>query len=267
MPRHLPKPDYIYNKDFERLPKKVILGPLPPYPKQKKANKPRPDLPAYLKGLYGVPLLSKEQELYLFRKYNYLRWYRATKAKKPQLYDAEINATSNLIVTSNLRLSVHFARKFVNNDLFEMISAGNVGLMNACRSFDYSRGMKFSTYAVWAIKGQFHTDFKIKMRYEERTEQVDDEASFADPLTGSAETSAIKEEIRENIQRLYLCLSDERQKLVIKHRFGLDVEPLRLSEIGKMLGVSKERVRQIEVRALEELRFFAKTNGEVYDLV
>ena len=58
----------------------------------------------------------------------------------------------NQIIQSNLRLVVSIAKQYVNsqNELFDLISDGNVSLMRAVEKFDFSFGYKFSTYATWA---------------------------------------------------------------------------------------------------------------------
>ncbi len=71
----------------------------------------------------------------------------------------------------------------------------------------------------------------------------------ADPFV-EAERKALERELEKVLNSL-----TERERLVVEHRFGLgDLKPYTLEEIGKLLGVTRERVRQIEVQALEKLR-------------
>lgn len=71
----------------------------------------------------------------------------------------------------------------------------------------------------------------------------------SDPLA-EAEKKALDGELEKLLDSL-----NEREKIVVMHRFGLgDLKPYTLEEIGKLLGVTRERVRQIEVQALEKLR-------------
>ena len=106
-------------------------------------------LPAYLAGLYEVPLLTREQETHLFRKMNYLK-YQASKLRetldvgrpKRRLMDrieslfAESVATKNQIISANLRLVVSIAKRYVGpaEDFFELISDGNLSLIARWRS-------------------------------------------------------------------------------------------------------------------------------------
>ena len=124
----------------------------------------------YMVSLYKVPLLTREQEVHLFRKMNYLK-YKASRLRerldpaRPQktrmaqiekLYE-EIIATKNRIICANLRLVVSIAKRHVKpaQDIFDLVSDGNVSLMHAVEHFDYSFGNKFSTYAAWAIINNF----------------------------------------------------------------------------------------------------------------
>ena len=67
----------------------------------------------------------------------------------------------------------------------------------------------------------------------------------------------IEESLHKELSNL-LNVLDEREKTIIKHRFGLDgEEPKTLTEVGELLGISRERVRQIEQRALKKLRALA----------
>ncbi len=140
-----------------------------PYPENatpaRKVRRPV-GLPAYLASLYEVPLLNREQEGWLFRKYNFLK-YRACKLRdqldieRPstrlmdqieKLYD-QIVEIKNRLVRANLRLVVSIAKKrvSVNDSFFDLVSDGNMSLIRAVEKFDYARGNKFSTYASWAI--------------------------------------------------------------------------------------------------------------------
>jgi RNA polymerase primary sigma factor/RNA polymerase sigma factor len=233
-------------------------------------------LPSYLASLYEVPLLSKEQEQVLFRRLNYLK-FKASKmretmnpahAKSSTLDQIEylhqrIVATKNEIVRANLRLVVSIAKRHVghNDNFFELVSDGNVSLIRAVEKFDYTRGNKFSTYATWAIMKNFARTIPDEIKYQDRfrTTQGDvfllREEPRPDPLGIEFEQSQRESQIGRMLNRL-----DEREQKIIISRFGLDHhhEPLTLKEVGAEMGVTKERVRQIETRALEKLRLAAQ---------
>ena len=170
------------------------------------------------------------------------------------------------IITANLRLVVSIARRFTNevNSFDDLLSDGNLTLMRAVEKFDYSRGFKFSTYATYAIQRDL---------YRQRCRRQDDCARFVPGVdefaddSGSTEEQAAAADEHDTRSRKLLALMqaelDERERYVLAMRFGLgDADmPQTLQQIGDQLGVSKERVRQLETRALEKLKQHAAGNA------
>lgn len=230
------------------------------------------DLPPYLAGLYEIPLLTSEQELHLFRKMNYLK-YKANKLRseldveKPKVhlmsqieeFHDQAVATKNEIVAANLRLVVSIAKKHVGPfaGFFELVSDGNLSLMKAVEKFDYSRGNKFSTYATWAVMRNFARSIPDEKKHLDRFRPSEMEVF---ELAEDFRTSHIHEEKRQ-LEREFLVghlmseLSDREQQ-IISSRYGLgkNEPPRTLRQIGADMDVTKERVRQIEIRALAKLR-------------
>jgi RNA polymerase primary sigma factor/RNA polymerase sigma factor len=276
--------DFIPNPRFSRKgAEKACLAPMPQSDvASKKARRPS-GLPPYLASLYEMPLLTREQEAHLFRKYNFLK-YKATKLRneldpaqpKSSLMDEieslaqQIVATKNEIARANLRLVVSIAKRHVTPDqnFFELVSDGNMSLLRAIEKFDFSRGNKFSTYASWAIMKNFARTIPGEFKHRDRFRTSQEELFAAtqehrgNPMIEEGAQQTREAQIERIMRRL-----DEREQKIIKGRFGLDhtTEPQTLKEVGASLGVTKERIRQIEARALSKLRQAAKEEKILLD--
>ncbi|NQU76815.1 MAG: sigma-70 family RNA polymerase sigma factor [Planctomycetes bacterium] len=265
--------DCIYNEQFDD-PEAVneILGPVPPAETSGRTIRPPKDLPPYLASLYKVPLLTRQQEQHLFRKYNYLK-YLADKLRKEidlkhvrmshvtriESILTQIGAAKNYIIRANLRLVVSIARKHVFNgpqELFELISDGNISLMRAVEKFDYARGFKFSTYASWAIMKNFARSVPRELHRLGRFQTgQEDTIDVAAGLASYDPNKVSVPEIRESINAVLAQLSPRERAILIGH-YGLNNhgESATLEELARAIGISKERVRQIEIHAIKKMR-------------
>lgn len=265
--------DLIPNPSFARADAaRIILGSMPESESAAKKVRLPSGLPPYLASLYEVPLLNREQEAYLFRKFNYLK-YAAGKLRESldpahakssvmdeieRLYDQAV-AVKNQIVRANLRLVVSIAKRHVGpaDNFFELVSDGNMSLIRAAEKFDYARGNKFSTYASWAIMKNFARTIPDEHRRRDRfrTSQLETFATTQDQRSDQYEQESAQTQRQSQVEKI-LGRLDERERKIIISRFGLDHshEPLTLKEVGIENGVTKERIRQIEARALSKLR-------------
>ena len=268
--------EFIYNPSFEASDAShVILGAAPPVNEKQGAFRPPPGLPPYLAQLYSIPLLTKEQEAYYFRKMNYLKFAAArlrdqldvSRAKSRVMdqieqYLDEAVDVKNLLIRSNLRLVVSIAKKHVkpNGNFFEMVSDGNISLIRAIEKFDYSRGFKFSTYATWAIMKNYARSIPAEHTHLDRYRTGSEEffQASADQRSDQFEQELVNHRQHEAIMRI-LDRLDERERNIIMYRFGLnqETEPQTLEQLGGRFGVTKERIRQLESRALGKLRKIA----------
>ena len=268
--------DYIPNEHFCHTPaaeERMVLGPAPEN-RQPARKVPRPTgLPPYLASMYETPLLTREQEQHLFRKMNYLK-HKASELRnrldirRPSMtamerienFSRDALAVKNDIVRANLRLVVSIAKRYANGPahLFELISDGNMSLIRAAEKFDFARGFRFSTYATWAIMKNFARTIPTELRQRARFRTGGEERllGIEDLRPDSARRESAQSERQLEVSRILKHL-DERERQIIQHRFGLDrnrSNPMTLKEVGRVMGVTKERIRQLEARAMAKLR-------------
>ncbi|HOM33074.1 MAG TPA: sigma-70 family RNA polymerase sigma factor [Candidatus Paceibacterota bacterium] len=257
----------------------------------------------YLREIGKVSLLTPAQERELAK-----RVMEGDKEAKKQL------------IQSNLRLVVAIAKKYINRSrnltLLDLIQEGNIGLARAVEKFDYRKGFKFSTYAVWWIKQAIsraladqtrviripvhmietlskYSQVRRRLAQEFGREPLPEEIAsemgidvekvhhlikiaqdtisletpigdsdgesllgefISDEKTLSPSQAATQELIREQLKEILVDLSEREQK-ILSMRFGLkDGVNHTLEEVGKEFNVTRERIRQIEAKALEKLR-------------
>ena len=263
-------------------------------------------LTTYLKEINKIPLLTAEEEL----KYAKL----AAKGDKH---------AKDMLVNANLRFVVNVAKKYQNQGLplMDLISEGNIGLMNAAERFDALKGYKFISYAVWWIKQAIlkaicEKSRMIRLPLNRANELVQIEKAKKDMEFAGSESTELDEiagllkmdnkmvqtivnaarepisidapvfddpdscnvndflqdemhqmpedyaldmSLRGEINKLLKNLN-KREAEIIRYRFGLDgYEQLSLKEIGLIFNLTKERIRQIEKKALQALKKPAET--------
>lgn len=267
--------DFIPNEHFPHTSSAeecVILGEVPEN-RQAAKKVPRPTgLPPYLASMYETPLLTRDQEQHLFRKMNYLKYkvgelrnrldFRRpsiTALERIEKFYNDSVTIKNDIVRANLRLVVSIAKRYANGPghLFELISDGNMSLIRAMEKFDFARGFRFSTYATWAIIKNFARTIPTELRQHSRFLTGGEERllGIKDIRPDTARREMARSERQLEVSRILKYL-DGRERQIIQHRFGLDSDrkPMTLKEVGRVMGVSKERIRQLEARAMDKLR-------------
>lgn len=229
-----------------------------------------------------MPTLTTDQEQLLFLRFNYARRAvtkhltasagRRLTASQTRLLLAwghRALATRSEIVQFNLPLVLAMAKRtrLSGIDYNELISEGNIALLRSAEKFDCGRGFKFSTYACRAILKSFSRVAMRTSRYRLR---------FPVEFDPTMEKSDFLEKKRTNIEidcvdELKRILVDNTadlnhvEQIVIKERFALDdplietVAPKTLEQVGSLIGVTKERVRQIQNRALQKIRTALET--------
>jgi RNA polymerase primary sigma factor len=216
---------------------------------------------------------SREQEAHLFRKMNYLKCLACrirdridpTAPVRVDLDEierlhAEATLLKNQIVETHLRLVVSVARRHPSDaaDLPDRIGYGTIALIEAVDHFDFARGNRFSTYATWAIFNELKRLDRREWNRRKRSSPFYHELlAIPDDQTERFEQLEAADDRRAAVKRMLSWL-DGRERWVIVHRNGIGGVPERtLKQVGLDLGISKERVRQIEKRAHAKLRTLA----------
>ncbi len=280
----------------------------------------------YLKQIGNMRRLTKEEELELWKHFDEIKKIKEDLSKNSPTYDEEVNkieleieTIQNKLVKSNLRLVVSIAKRYYNSGIpfIDIIDEGNIGLIEAVRRFDYVKGYKFSTYAVWWIRQRIIKIISIKNNaitlpiyisriirnsvqvsrklnqtlgrepnYNEIADEMKiDRRTFASIMVFSQEISSIDgfftdsnsnsneiisfiedkttvsphhELINSNLKSIIneaLKHLDEKERTVLIARFGLDGSASKtLKETGEQLDLTRERVRQIQIKALKKIR-------------
>ncbi|MEY3033013.1 MAG: sigma-70 family RNA polymerase sigma factor [Planctomycetia bacterium] len=232
-------------------------------------------LSPYLASLYQTRLLSKDEEQFYFRRMNWLKFQalqrrerldpkRATMKQMKQIEGllAEAETVKAILITSNLRLVVSIAKKFnePSYSFDELISEGNVALMRSVEKFNFALGNRFSTYATYAIQRHFfrisHKSRQYRNRFATDDEPVRDRAE--EPRDEEACTPGQVDFLRGLFGKFLNELEPREQQIVVA-RFGFDGDkPKTFRELGIEMGVCKERIRQIQTRAIEKLKTMAE---------
>jgi RNA polymerase primary sigma factor len=266
-------------------------------------SKDETTLALYLREINRIPLLSREEEDEIARD-------AATGNKKAQ----------NKLVNANLRFVVNVAKKYQGQGLplEDLVSEGNIGLLNAVQRFDVDKGYHFISYAVWWIrqailKAICEKSRMIRLplnrvnelvqiekarrfvqdgaepeiqevarllnmdpaRVEELLSISRDMVSLENPVYEEKNSSSLGDFIEAEQYRspdalvvesalqddieMVLDTLDKKEAEVIRFRYGLGNKvPMSLKEIGDRFDLTKERIRQIEKKALKRLQHPAR---------
>jgi RNA polymerase primary sigma factor len=219
-------------------------------------------------------LLTTAQEKQVFLRYNFARMKTQAAVKKFRtspgkqavrevaLWYKRVRDTREIITQANLALVLAMAKRtrMGEVDFGELVSEGNMALLRAVEKFDIGRGFKFSTYACRAILKAFSRIAMKNSRYRQafptEFDPTMEKSNYQENRRADVEQDAV-EELQQIIGENRAQLSDV-ERTVIQARFainrGQDAPAMTLEEVGRVIGVTKERVRQIQNKALEKLR-------------
>jgi RNA polymerase sigma factor (sigma-70 family) len=271
------KVEFIDSDEFleDSAEEKILAMPLE-YKTEKPLELAGGSLAEYLQTLKDAPLLNRQREVELFRRYNYLKYLTcitragmkpsrvlSSRLRKIEKCLAEAETIKKMIIEANLWLVVSIANKHTSDgaSLQDLVSEGNFSLMRAVEKFDYTRGFRFATYASWAIA----KDYARKIPAETARPDKARAASLADLHRDLRTTTAVGvvavERARQSLVQVIKDNLNEREQYIIINHFGLIGSLIKkkkktLQQIGEDLNLSKERVRQLELIALQKLRHF-----------
>src|SRR3954466_10792065 len=223
----------------------------------------------------GTPqLMSAAEERLMFLRFNFAKRKLISLQKKvkqqgltPELAEGVLEWHRRFehfreyLVRTNLALVLAMAKRvrLGDVDFAEVVSEGNMALLRAVDKFNVDRGFKFSTYACRAILKAFsRTAMKHsrhKTRFPVEFEPDMEKSDWSDRKRDQVEEDCI-DELKAIVSRNLADLS-EVEETVIRRRFNWeqqDESPLTLEEVGQIIGVTKERVRQIQNKALAKIR-------------
>ena len=220
-------------------------------------------------------VLSGAQERILFLKFNYARFRMretqdALAGRRPDLatareilrWHAISDGFREQIAETNLALVLAMAKRvrIMDGEFADLVGEGNMALMRSVDKFDCGRGFKFSTYACRAILKAFSRHGMKSTRHRQRFPTDFDPAleksDFVETRRAEAQSDSAAE-VRHIMEQNDAELTSV-ERTVITHRFGIGTPtaavPLTLEQVGQIIGVTKERVRQIQNKALAKLR-------------
>ncbi|MEL7473897.1 MAG: sigma-70 family RNA polymerase sigma factor, partial [Planctomycetota bacterium] len=223
-------------------------------------------------------ILTGAEERVLFHQFNYARFcvfnlqkeVWASPSKQPSPEQAEqllhwhrkAERIREQIAETNLALVLAMAKRtrMSEVDFADLVSEGNMALLRAVDKFDAGRGFKFSTYACRAILKAFSRQgmklSKYRQRFPTDFDPKLERSNFIENKRADFEKDAA-DEVRRIVIDNRADLTDV-ERTVIEHRFGLESseheKPMTLEQVGQIIGVTKERVRQIQNKAMEKIK-------------
>jgi len=186
---------------------------------------------------------------------------KTTPEEVAQAKGGDRNATDK-IVRDNQGLVYSIVKKYARPHeagYDDLAQEGNIGLMKAIESFDPEKGTNFSTHAYWKIKGQVSLGARRARRSGQRERPTDFRGKKGEDI-GPAEKVEVKgpgaDELKAAIAKL-----DPREQEIVQRSWGVGATYQTAEDIGKKLGITKQRVGQIEKKAREKLRSSLSTNA------
>lgn len=243
------------------------------------------EITGYLKDIRRIRVMTPEREREL-----------AQKMLSPDITDSEKKEIQQELLEGNLRFVITVSKQYQNQglDLPDLIAEGNYGLMKAIENFDWTKGLRFISYAVWWVRQSILQSLNENARtirlpvnvVQElhRAKKELDSAGVALPekfatlpytinldkplneegdtlldiiVNPNAELADANLSTEDTLKKKLiemLDVLDNRERVIIEDYFGLSGNTRTLEDIGGDFSLTKERVRQIKEKALRKLR-------------
>ena len=265
--------------------------------KEKNTSQPinQDEIQSYLKDLRKIKVMTPEREKEL-----------ALLISSGNLTESQRKKINKELVEGNLRFVITVAKQYQNQglDFPDLIAEGNMGLIKAIQNFDWSKNLRFISYAVWWVRQCILQSLNENARtirlpvnvvqdlHRAKKEIQNTGNQLPDKFTSLPSMVNLNDEINEDGDTLIdvivnenvtmpdeafntkdklkqklmevLNVLDVRERAIIEDYFGLLGTPRTLEDIGEDFDLTKERIRQIKEKALRKLR---NESSELFDYI
>jgi len=224
------------------------------------------EIATYLKDIRKIKVMTPDREKQL-----------AQRMLSDDLTLTEKRQIEQELLTGNLRFVITVAKQYQNQglELCDLIAEGNLGLLKAVENFDWSKQLRFISYAVWWVRQSILHSLnenartirlpvnvvqelqKAKKELEKSGVEFLSNPDALAPDSGFHTKDILKDKLKGILEVL-----DDREKIIIEDYYGLSGNTRTLEDIGNDFQLTKERVRQIKEKALRKLR---NESSELFD--
>lgn len=242
------------------------------------------DMPGHLARLCEAKLLSAQEERDAFFDFNYHKWLANHLRSRIDLDDLDEAAIRRAeaalhraeqvrgqIIRANMRLVISIVKRFVTpqHAFDDLLSDGIVSLVNSVDKFNFEKGFRFSTYAYRAITRQLYRTIGDHRKRQQRWMTQASEVGLESLESGSVDVAEEQEyDALSGLLDDMIGQLDRRERFIIRSRHAIGGHRCKktFQRLADVLGVSKERVRQLEQRALSKLKTMAEEFMDERDL-